>query len=65
MDKITQKHEMVNAFVREFIDHSLSEIDYGIRDATFVEALLDVETNDTTFMGHLSRYFLNAIKTNK
>ena len=55
MDKTTQKHEIVNSFAKEFIDHSLSDIDYTTRDATFVETLLDMETNDTTFTGHFTR----------
>ena len=55
MDKTTLKHEIVNNFVKEFVDHSLNEIEYTTRDATFVESLLDMETNDTTFTGHFTR----------
>uniref|UniRef100_A0A8L8JUS7 DUF4220 domain-containing protein n=1 Tax=Heligmosomoides polygyrus TaxID=6339 RepID=A0A8L8JUS7_HELPZ len=48
-------HEQMNTLFREFIDHSIADMDYIIKDRSFAEALLDTELNDTTQTGNFLR----------
>ncbi|KAK6020680.1 hypothetical protein OSTOST_13663, partial [Ostertagia ostertagi] len=50
-----QAHEQMNTLLREFIDHSTTDMEYTIRDRSFAEALLDTELNDTSQMGNFLR----------
>ncbi|KJH52379.1 hypothetical protein DICVIV_01471 [Dictyocaulus viviparus] len=50
-------NDEMNTFLREFIEHSIPEVDYVIRNRSFIEALLNIELTDTIQTGNFLRDF--------
>ncbi|GAB1601198.1 meckelin [Argonauta hians] len=46
-----QAHEVMNKYLSSFIDHSLKDTDYFVKDKTFLENVLNAEFTDTTTQG--------------
>ncbi|EPB67741.1 hypothetical protein ANCCEY_13168 [Ancylostoma ceylanicum] len=55
MAATVRAHQQMNTFLREMIDHSVTDVDYVIRDRSFAEALLDAELTDTSQTGNFLR----------
>ncbi|VDN19594.1 unnamed protein product [Cylicostephanus goldi] len=60
MTATVKAHQEMNAFLREMIDHSTTDVDYVIRDRTFAEATMDAELTETTQTGNFLRFVYHA-----
>ncbi|KAJ9601533.1 hypothetical protein L9F63_000276 [Diploptera punctata] len=43
MDRSIQAYHNMNKFLAAFLEHALKDLDYDVREKTFVESLLDIE----------------------
>ncbi|PNF39238.1 hypothetical protein B7P43_G17631 [Cryptotermes secundus] len=43
MDRIIQAYHNMNKFLAAYLEHALKDLDYDVREKTFVESLLDIE----------------------
>ncbi|CAJ0935162.1 unnamed protein product, partial [Mesorhabditis belari] len=55
MSALSRTHEQMNAFLIEVIDRSANGIDYTYRDQAFIEALFDLELDETSQRGSFVR----------
>ncbi|CAI4232874.1 unnamed protein product [Auanema sp. JU1783] len=55
MANTVRVHQQMTVFLQELVDHSLTDLDYVIRNRTFVEYLFDVDIGDTSQTGNLIR----------
>ncbi|UMM17334.1 hypothetical protein L5515_013939 [Caenorhabditis briggsae] len=55
MNATVEAHSQMNSFLKKFVDHSISDIDYVVRDRPFLESLLDMEMSDTSITGSFTR----------
>ncbi|XP_053401621.1 meckelin-like isoform X2 [Mercenaria mercenaria] len=51
MEKQVEAYATINRFFSAFIDRSLRDIDYVIKDKTFLESIMDTEFDDTSETG--------------
>ncbi|XP_062619193.1 meckelin-like [Saccostrea cucullata] len=54
-DKQVEAYNVINKFLSTFIDHSLKNLDYQVRDKTLLESIMDTEFLDASEKG----YFYN------
>ncbi|CAB3403769.1 unnamed protein product [Caenorhabditis bovis] len=55
MNATVEAHDKMNSFLKNFVDHSLNEIDYVVRDRPILEAILDCEMSDSSITGTFTR----------
>ncbi|XP_029641528.2 meckelin-like [Octopus sinensis] len=48
---VLRAHEIMNKYLSSFIDHSLKDADYSVKDKTFLENVLNAEFIDTSIQG--------------
>ncbi|XP_077542856.1 meckelin isoform X2 [Haemaphysalis longicornis] len=51
IETIVNTYNVVTKFLSAFLDHSLKDVDYTVKDRTVFEKLLDIEFNDTVDRG--------------
>lgn len=55
MNATVEAHSQMNSFLKKFVDHSITELDYIIRDRSILEAVLDMEMTDSSMTGTFTR----------
>ncbi|CAI5442739.1 unnamed protein product [Caenorhabditis angaria] len=55
MNQTVEAHDKMNNFLKKFVDHSISDLDYVVRDRPLLEAVLDAEMTDTSQIGTFTR----------
>uniref|UniRef100_A0A8R1DSW6 Meckelin n=1 Tax=Caenorhabditis japonica TaxID=281687 RepID=A0A8R1DSW6_CAEJA len=51
MNATVEVHNQMNSFMKKFVDHSISDIEYIVRDRPVLEAVLDMEMSDSSVVG--------------
>ncbi|EEC06070.1 hypothetical protein IscW_ISCW004722, partial [Ixodes scapularis] len=51
IDTVVNTYNIVTKFLSAFLDHSLKDIDYTVKDRTLFEKLLDIEFSDVVDRG--------------
>ncbi|XP_065281384.1 meckelin isoform X1 [Dermacentor albipictus] len=51
IDTVVNTYNVVTKFLCAFLDHSLKDVDYTVKDRTVLEKLLDIELNDIVDRG--------------
>ncbi|XP_075734483.1 meckelin [Rhipicephalus microplus] len=51
IDTVVNTYNVVTKFLCAFLDHSLKDVDYTVKDRTLLEKLLDIEFNDIVDRG--------------
>uniref|UniRef100_A0A8R1IZ42 Meckelin n=1 Tax=Caenorhabditis japonica TaxID=281687 RepID=A0A8R1IZ42_CAEJA len=55
MNATVEVHNQMNSFMKKFVDHSISDIEYIVRDRPVLEAVLDMEMSDSSVVGTFTR----------
>uniref|UniRef100_A0A1I7TIR0 PKD_channel domain-containing protein n=1 Tax=Caenorhabditis tropicalis TaxID=1561998 RepID=A0A1I7TIR0_9PELO len=55
MDATVRAHSEMNSFLKKFVDHSIADIDYIVRDRPVLESVLDIEMSDSSVIGTFTR----------
>nr|CAD7441633.1 unnamed protein product [Timema bartmani] len=51
VDKSVQAYHSMNRFLSAFLEHTLKDLNYDVRDKLFMESLLDIEFTETSDQG--------------
>ncbi|KAF1766596.1 hypothetical protein GCK72_006554 [Caenorhabditis remanei] len=55
MNSTVEAHSQMNSFLKKFVDHSITDIDYVVRDRPVLESVLDMEMSDSSVTGTFTR----------
>lgn len=55
MNATVDAHSQMNSFLKKFVDHSITDIEYVVRDRPVLESVLDMEMSDSSITGTFTR----------